>query len=162
MGTSIHAYAERRTNDRWSIASINGNIPDDARDTKVLNWQNYTLFGWLADVRNYAMVPSISNPRGLPKDVSGVVSNMAAHARARGDGSFTWLSLRELVEFDYDATFEDRRTNGGGGQYGDTYPPGMGQVTTYREAFGQSFFNELEKLKALGDADNTRIVFWFD
>ena len=80
----------------------------------------------------------------------------------RGCGSFSWLALRELVDFDYSATFENRRTSNGGSEYGDTFPIGMGSITTYREEFGQHFFDEIEKLKALGDIANTRIVFWFD
>lgn len=157
MGTYIHAYAERRTNGQWFPASLSGLVNGEDHPAKLFDGQNYTLFGWLADVRNYAKVPPLSQPRGLPEDVSTDIADIARRAE---DAS--WLGLRELVAFDYDATFENRRTGNGGSQYGDTYPAGKGQVMTYREAFGQWFFDALDRLKALGSEDDVRIVFWFD
>lgn len=162
MGTYIHAYAERRTNGTWFPASFSGLVRGGDHPAKLLDGQNYTLFGWLADVRNYAKVTPLSQARGLPADVSDEITRLADDASQRGHGRFSWLALRELLAFDYEATFEDRRTGSGGSQYGDTYPVGMGEVVTYREAFGQRFFDDLDKLKALGDIDDIRIVFWFD
>lgn len=78
----------------------------------------------------------------------------SAYERWGCDGhSASWLSLKELLEFDYDQIFEDRR-NGG-----YTCEPGKGELTTYKEFLGEGFFEDLEKLKNSG-AD--RIVFWFD
>ena len=162
MGTYIHAYAERRSNGQWFPASLSGLVTGDDHPAKLLDGQNYTLFGWLADVRNYAKVPPLSLARGLPADVSEEIAHLADNARERGHGRFSWLGLRELVAFDYEATFENRRTGNGGSQYGDTYPVGLGEVVTYREAFGQWFFDDIDKLKALGDIDDVRMVFWFD
>ena len=37
----------------------------------------YSLFALLANVRNYAEITPISNPRGLPNDVSEIVKEMS-------------------------------------------------------------------------------------
>ena len=39
---------------------------------------------------------------------------------------------------------------------------GEGKVLTYRENLEGWFFKHLEELKALGEPENVRIVFWFD
>ena len=39
---------------------------------------------------------------------------------------------------------------------------GEGTVITYRENLGEMFFTHLEELKALGEPEDVRIVFWFD
>ncbi len=160
MGSYIHAYVERRTNGRWFPAGLPGLVdPDNKHPAQVFNTQNYTMFGWLADVRNYAKVPPIAQRRGLPDDVSDEVAGLAENMNFYGH---SWLSLRELLEFDYEATFEDRRAPGGHPEYRDTFPPGMGEVKPYREIFPTRYWEELEAMKQLGDVEDTRIVFWFD
>ena len=71
---------------------------------------------------------------------------------------------QELLAFDYDATFEDRRVSGeilpGVISHGMSCPPGQGTVVTFREFLGQQYFTDLNKLKALGP--ETRILFYFD
>jgi hypothetical protein len=68
------------------------------------------------------------------------------------------MSLGELLAFNYDASMEDMRVMRDGN--GDcTCEPGEGQAMTLREFLGKNFFDDLEKLKAVG-AD--RVVFWFD
>ena len=80
MGTYIHAYAERRSNGQWFPASLSGLVTGDDHPAKLLDGQNYTLFGWLADVRNYAKVPPLSLARGLPADVSEEIAHLADNA----------------------------------------------------------------------------------
>lgn len=83
-----------------------------------------------------------------------------------GDHSFSWLSLKELLDFNYDQTFEDRRVtvqtgprswNGAG-----EAEPGGGEQTTFREFLGEAFFSQLEILKTYGEPENVRVVFGFD
>lgn len=101
----------------------------------------------------------IASRRGLPEDVSDEVR---CEAEDEDFYSPSWVSLDELLAFDYDATFEDRRTGNGGHQFGDTFPAGMGTIRPYREIFCDAYWNELEAMKALGEVTDTRIVFWFD
>ncbi|WP_262265532.1 hypothetical protein [Microvirga yunnanensis] len=137
MSSDIRSQAERRVDRRWEV------VPDlwpfDCRD--------YSIFGFLADVRNYSAVRPISEPRGIPRD---------AVDRDWWDDhhSCSWLSTDELLAFDYDQVIEDRRGRGR-----ETVEPGEGKMMTYREFLGEGFFDDLEELKASGAE---RIVFGFD
>lgn len=120
----------------------------------------YSVFGWLADVRNYSAVPPLSQPRGLPEDASQGV--LADWEWWQSDGhSCSWFTVDELAAFDYDAEVEDRRVTVGN-DGGCTAEPGGGEVTTYREFLGANFFRDLDALRALNDERPTRVIFWFD
>jgi hypothetical protein len=58
--------------------------------------RNYELFAFLADVRNYGAIKPLDLPRGLPTDYQ------TEKYGDLGDHSFSWLSLEELVSFNYD------------------------------------------------------------
>jgi hypothetical protein len=152
MGCDIHCYAEKRTKDGWEM--ISGLCPFD--------WRNYGMYGFLADVRNYSSVPPIAEPRGFPDDASEEVQALKEDWDCDAHSS-SWLTVNELLTFNYDAPMEDRRVmrqvgpNAWDG--GCTCEPGEGQQTTFREFLGKTFFEDLEKLKASGAE---RIVFWFD
>jgi hypothetical protein len=73
--------------------------------------------------------------------------------------SHSYLTLRELIEFDYDKTFWNRRITFTGASLAKE---GEGTIISYRENLGEFFFTHLEELKQLGDLDDVRIVFWFD
>jgi len=143
MGCDIHCYAERRGEaDGWE--PVLGPEPFDDRC--------YAWFAFLAGVRNYSAIKPISMPRGLPDSVSLEVKR--EFLRWGDDAhSASWLSLSELLEFDYGQTVEDRR------DCGSTLPAGQGRKQTYREFLGIRFFQELEALRLRGVQ---RIVFWFD
>lgn len=148
MGCDIHSTAEKKINGKWTL--IEGLEPFD--------WRSYGMYGFLADVRNYSAVPPLSHPRGIPDD--------AVHANdpwKYGDHSYSWLSVEELTTFDYDEPVEDRRYMGmdprGFMNGALTAEPGKGEMTTWREFLGESFFEDLESLKKAGAE---RIVFGFD
>ena len=149
MGCDIHSQAEKRINGRWT--RIDGLEPFD--------WRSYGMYAFLAGVRNYSAVTPLSEPRGLPDDVDYVED--AEHWL--GEHSFSWLSLDELLSFDYEQKMEDRRVtrqlapNLISGA--ETCDPGEGEKMTYREFLGQSFFDDIERLKAAGAE---RVVFGFD
>jgi len=148
MGCDIHSYAERKAaTGRYEI--VPNLFPFDSR--------NYGTFGFLANVRNYSEVPPIAPRRGFPEDASPEAT--ADYESWSSDAhSPSWLTVKELSEFNYDAEMEDRRcTRNGNG--GSTCEPGEGQKMTYREFFGEWFFKDLQ---ALQDAGADRIVFWFD
>ncbi|MEU7978347.1 hypothetical protein AB0B63_07415 [Micromonospora sp. NPDC049081] len=151
MGCDIHAFVETRTGDTWKYAGDafpDNEYPDD-RHCPFDGARSYGLFGFLADVRNYSRVPVISPPRDLPADVSPEVR--AKSDRWDTDGhSHTWLTLAELVGFDYEQTFFDQRAK---------EEP---EVTTVRDFLGEWYFGRLALLSKLGAPENVRIVFWFD
>ena len=151
MGCDIHSYVECQNNDKswtpepWEVVTQYEDGP--------FGWQSYSLFGWLADVRNLSEVPPIASPRGLPVDVSGTVRERYDYWD--GDGhSHTWLAVDELLAYDYDSTFEDRRVTPG-----YTY---IGRTGTIRDFLGDDFFRDLDTLRTLNAQHPTRVVFWFD
>lgn len=154
MGCDIHTFVEVKRDGQWQLVSP---------QPRVFDCRNYGLFGWLANVRNYSAVPPLSAPRGLPVDVS-------AHVREESeldDGhTRSWLSAKELLDFDLDATFEDRRVTRQTGPNsfngGCTADPGGGEVVVYREFFGSCLTDTLEVLRGLGAPEDVRVVFWFD
>ena len=153
MGCDIHAYVEVFDGHNW-------NYEDECFD-----FRNYGIFGFLADVRNYSDIPPLSTPRGIPSFPSREVSIKIADWD--GDGhSHSWLSLKELLDFDYSKIVEDRRyTKQEGPNFFNgaaTCEPGQGKFQTWREFLGDHFLKELDELKELGDPANIRIVFWFD
>jgi hypothetical protein len=153
MGCDIHAYAEVRRDGRWECAQ------------EVFDCRDYGLFGWLANVRNYSAVPPLAAPRGLPNDASTDVRKEAEGWD--GDGhTHSWLSAAELLAFDYDATFENRRVTrvleSGVRHGGCTADVGEGTVVSYREFFGKCLTDTLDVLRRLGEPDAVRVVFWFD
>lgn len=147
MGCDIHAYAERKTDSGYEY--LPAVVPFD--------WRNYGVFGFLAGVRNYSSVPMIAEPRGFPDDASAEVReqyerwDMDAHTPS-------WLSMAELLAWDYNAEVEDRRvTRNGNGAC--TCEPGEGERMTWRQFLGDGFMKDIA---ALRDAGADRVVFWFD
>jgi len=147
----------------------------------------------LAGVRNYSDVLPISETKGLPLDsewlntpheyayrtnpMSGEIIPYEEMETNRhfclgnpNYHSFSWLSLKELLDFDYSQQFENRRyrktiiTAGGGTVVdgGAKAAPGEGEMVSYRNFLGTSFFECLLQLKMLGAPEDVRIVFWFD
>lgn len=152
MGCDIHAHAEKRTGHGWERLNI----------AEPFDWRSYGLFGFLADVRNYSAVPPIAPRRGLPADASAAVREDSEGWD--GDGhSHSWVGLDELLAFDYDAAFEDRRVTrqvaANAYDGGCTADPGGGEQTTFRDFLGPGYFKELDRLKTAGVE---RVVFWFD
>ena len=95
MGTNIYSRAERRENGKW--ISIPG--------LRSFDWRDYGLFAFLAGVRNYSDTTPISAPRGLPDDIPQEEDD----DYWLGRHSHSWLSLEELMTFDYDKRIEGRR-----------------------------------------------------
>jgi hypothetical protein len=152
MGCDIHAFVERKIGDIYEY--IDGFEP--------FKWRSYGTFGFLADVRNYSDVTPISARRGVPDDASDHVKSKIFDWSSDGH-SHSWISVKELDEFDYDQPMEDRRVTrqlASNLWFGaETSRPGGGEMTTYRDFLGESFFDDIAELHILG-AD--RVVFFFD
>jgi hypothetical protein len=113
MGCDIHSRAEVRESGVWRMVRriwpdeyVDGGLTSEPYFTR-----NYYTFAILAGVRNYAKVIPIAEPRGWPDDLS-------AECQQEDDGddddawllggehSFSWHSLRHLLEYPYwQATF---------------------------------------------------------
>lgn len=124
MGCDIHLTVERRVKGKWrrvdklppracSWCDGTGKYPDgrecySCRGTKQTvepyHDRNYTVFSVLADVRNDGYVTPIAEPRELPEDA---VLFENEEDGWHGDHSFSHLSLRELLDYDWKQTIKD-------------------------------------------------------
>ncbi len=162
MSCDIHIFAERRIRKslKWKKVGDMFTVDEDWKDfykkEKIDNpfyWQNYGLFGFLADVRNYAESESIIPARGMVVGLSPEVQKMYDEAREDPTyHSFSYLKLSELLEFDYNKTFTNKRSGS------DDY----GRIMTYRDFLGKNFFIHLKELEKIGPPKDVRVVFWFD
>lgn len=147
MGCDIYEYVEKFDGVEWQATEF----------IFVGDYRCYELFGMMANVRNYACVPFISQPRGMPRDTSEQTRNELLGCRH----SYSYLMLRELVEYDYDQVFWNRRVTKNG--YGEALAEeGEGVHETVRECLGEWYFKRLELLKDVGRLDEVRVVFCFD
>ena len=78
MGCDIHPYVEVRINNKWEIStkevfsldSFEREWQKRLMSERPFDWRSYSLFAFLAGVRNYDCCEPISEPRGLPEDCS--------------------------------------------------------------------------------------------
>lgn len=163
MGCDIHSFAENRNkeNNKWEV--VEGLNPFD--------WRNYSVFAFLADVRNYDHCEPISQPKGLPDDSEFLNTETDERIEEMDYHSKSYLTLKELLDFDYDKTFWNRRIykptyredgTCSGGNGAALAEEGEGTIVSYRENLGTYFFDDLDKLKSIGDPNDVRVVFYFD
>lgn len=133
MGCDIHLFVEKKINGQWeAIKGVNepeleiwrGSLQKakvKGRDTSyhekqikellegthgfIYDGRHYLLFSILAGVRNYYHLTPISEAKGLPKDVSLEVKNASDYWGCDGH-SHSYLSVRELLEFDWSKPLE--------------------------------------------------------
>lgn len=136
MGCDIHLAVEVQNGDgKWEralpppeacdpwLAKQAAEQPDDRYYTERarVTWfhdRNYNLFAILAGVRNGYDLESISEPRGLPDDLSLelrklnyddplYVESEDSNDISLGDHSQSWLTLAELLAFDWSREFKE-------------------------------------------------------
>jgi hypothetical protein len=193
MGCDIHSFVEIKKEGKWqrSFDKVFKGWNDELISAP-FDWRSYGMFAFLANVRNYSHVPPLSKPKGLPEDsewlnspheyayevnpMSGEVIPYTERETNRRHISeydyhrHSFLTLKELTDFDYSQTFEDRRTSrttiiAGGGTVTNgaaLADQGKGEITTFRTFLGTGFFQDLAQLQTMGTPQNVRIVFWFD
>lgn len=104
MGCDIHLYVERRvhgawqTADRWTDDKYAPGSRNVEYEDQFYTGRNYGLFSILAGVRNRHEIVSISEPRGLPDDMS---AELAAYAADACDHTPSHFTLAELLAFDW-------------------------------------------------------------
>lgn len=177
MGCDIHLHVEKRGEDgKWHWEKVVPQGMRDpwsvkmARDSSFARefwskcaeqcWysiRNYDCFAILAGVCDYldGGCHPIAHPKGLPIDmdpalIAAVERDKDGDCEAHtdfGDHSFSWLTLQELLDFDWEVVVNDR----------------CGNDVTYREAASDFYDRVIPALKSLGgDPKNVRIVFGFD
>lgn len=184
MGCDIHIFAEVKRQGKWEKVTDEC-FTDIYYETKKsscpFDWRSYAMYGFLADVRNYSNCKPISETKGLPLDSEylnspskwqGSISYGTEepvkidtnYDDIREDWNYhshSYLTLKELLQVDYEETFWDRRiTRGFNGA--SISEEGEGTMKTYREHLGETFFKNIEELKQLGSPEDVRVIFWFD
>jgi hypothetical protein len=97
MGCDIHLWIEKRDLEgRWQPAEAYNE--DNYYQSDLYDTRSYKLFSLLADVRNDGSIKPIVEPRELPDDMSPIVAELARHF---ADHSHSWLTLRELLDYDW-------------------------------------------------------------
>lgn len=195
MGCDIHSLGEIKTSKGWLPLGTDGRhsswgtfFEKKSEYLSPFNWRSYAMFGFLANVRNYSHCIPLSQPKGLPDDseylnspspYSYDINPMNGEQISGKDittikddllndiyHSHSFFTLSELLSFDYEQTFWDRRiTNKIAPNRWDSMAlaqEGEGQIITYREHLGESFFEDIELLKTFGQPEYVRVIFWFD
>jgi len=154
MGCDIHGWVEIKKDysDWW----------DGVIQIDWLVERNYTMFACLANVRNYDNVKPISEPKGIPEDVSDEANEDIEGWGVNGH-SHSWLAWKEIKEYDWNNNkyYEHRVvefTKDGIKEVEPKWKP-------MKEAISSDWkllFDLMERLaKDYGD-ENVRLVFWFD
>lgn len=170
MGCDIHEHFEIRTEGGWKRIQVlpelgwNTSTPEQEEAywrLPLFIGRDYDLFAVLAGVRNRLNLLPIASPRGLPDDVSDEVREDWNQAQRFPEvHSPSWLSLYELLTFDWDQSVihlesiveQDTRW---------VRP----ELVTYRDVISENRFvaEGLAQLQEfVADPSNLRMVFWFD
>lgn len=151
MGIDISSWVEVRESDGVWRRQTGDLFPHDewevtyygrSHGEEPFRGRSYALFGFLADIRNYAESPYIAGPRGLPVDVD---EQECGYILDDSCGS-SWVTLEELLAFDYEQTFYDQSNR---------------SHESVRDFLGEDYFEVLDCCTKLGQPQDVRIVFWF-
>jgi len=160
MGCDIHAMIEKKNKLNWWI---NAGKPEIDR--------NYQIFSVLTNVRNYDEIPFISNPRGIPEDCCDEFEAWSKQWDSDGH-SHSYVTLREMQDFDTEQKFQDRRLITGkdadgritsvcrattGEHFGE-----VGENTVFGLWGSEAWDSLIAQLEKIGPPDAVRLVFFFD
>jgi hypothetical protein len=149
MGTDIHVTAQRKTSDgKWEDLNL-----------EIWDFRDYSVFAFLAGVRNYSGIVPLSLPRGCPEDGTCYIDDENDPYLYH---SVSWFSMGELLEIKQDKLIEDRRyTKKVGNVYdgGATCAIGEGETKTLLTFLGKTFFDDIRRAS---DAGADRVIFAFD
>ena len=200
MGTDIYIYAEVREGGAWRlaeplvpneyyIAGETGTYSAEFLPQELFDERDYTLFAVLAGVRrdrhNETEYEPVSEPKGLPRDIS---PELREWAERFGKDVYcpSWLTLRELLDYNWHgkaalkrAMVDARAAHLFGDGWGDfpheswpegvprgygTYMSGGVEVTwieNYGDRLGYFLRDVIPKLQSYGAPEEVRVVFWF-
>lgn len=143
MGCDIHTFVEKRNKEtnEWELVK-----------DRIFTHEFHGLFSTVFDFRSYNMFDVLKYyifkddfcyNRGFPKNISKDTLNeynewldCAYHE--------CYLTVKELLDFNYDEIYN------------------YSYKESFRENLNELFFINLEELKALGDPEDLRVVFFFD
>jgi hypothetical protein len=72
--------------------------------------RSYAIFGFIGNERNYAHSPVLASYRGVPEDATPDTRSLFEDEDGpTGYHGVNWLSLKEMLNYDYEHVFWDRR-----------------------------------------------------
>ena len=206
MGCDIHLYTEKLRTingkkqwvccDHFTFNPYYGADKYEKQFTHISIYddRNYSAFAALANVRNDGYIEPISEPRGLPNDVSTYIKNESDYWDCDGH-SHSWLTAKELFIYQnkhpltkhsgyLDPNILEKYdkygiipkawckwTNTIGAEKREWYSPGSpidylvdAVKNKMAEVFNiwEFYKDDIKERLYWEDADNFRIVFWFD
>lgn len=147
MWCDIHAFSEKKVNNVWEYV------------WEVDFWRNYSLFWFLAWVRNYDFKEPLSEPRWIPEWVSQELKEEIDFWDDWHNKSYFILS--ELLGVDYEKKFWNRRIMKNN-NWASKAEEWEWKIESLRENLWEYYFSILEDLKKVWSPEDVRIVFWFD
>lgn len=173
MGCDIHIWVEIKKEDKWevntkevfTISEFDKGWHKKEKREVPFDWRSYGMYGFLADVRNYSMVPTIEGIDEIPEDASQEVLE-SYEAWEMDAHSIKTVNSKTLTEFDYTQTFNDRRVTKQVGKNswsgGVTGTEEEGTTYQFVQFLGELFMQNVEELKELEKEGEVRLIFWFD
>lgn len=143
-------------------------------NSEPFQYMGSSLTAFIGGVRNFAHIPENFEVRGLPEPGSNGVDEIpntspfsfwggvdsTHYPEINSEYLKTWLTLKELVDFDYDKTFEDRTSKSGDLGFRNSEVEGEGVITTYRDFLGSQFIKDIEIISKYADKpEHVRIIF---
>jgi hypothetical protein len=173
MGTDIHCFVEKKmyrsgifeTNrtgkwisiDKWTKSYLAILYPEENSPVWEVDWRdmvfkerNYDLFAILANQRNSINMPNISEPRGLPEDVTPEIRLQIINSECH---TMTWFTIEELLAYNWNQVFhyEDETMNG----------EKIMESINYAEC-GKLFLEALNRLIGRNNPSEIRLIIAFD
>lgn len=144
MGCDIHVHIEVKMEGKWRHYSA----PNVRR--------NYNLFALMAGVRNYENITPVSEPKGLPEDITYITRKHYEDYESFAHDE-SWLGVEELIELN------ERQK-----ELNLVYIPDHLRSFFFSETFGGFLFGnsftgwyKYPEDNRMGIED-VRFVFWFD
>lgn len=177
MGCDIHLFCERRTDfDKWkcidyfeysnnskgiNISNID-DIPKYFSPIPLYSGRNYSFFTMLAGVRNSGGVEQLDDKRGLPNNLSDMISAFVKYWWSDAH-SFSWYSAKELFKHKYKLSkLEDKTEETEHAYYALSELCNNLLQRIAKEFYIYTDSDELLEEKAMKYLDEVRVVFWFD
>lgn len=99
MGCDIHVRLERLTENGWEPFEMYREEGGAFHVSEVYGDRDYDLFAALCNVRNYDEAPYVSEPKGLPVDISEKTREYLVDYWDSDGHSHSWNLLEELYQY---------------------------------------------------------------
>lgn len=150
MGCDIWPHLEKFVDGKWIECDDLQFLDYNRFECTPFNGRNYTVFGFLANVRRGDVdYPILSDNRGVPDDISETLRATYVNDYMDWSGCYhsaTYVTLEELLSVDYDKEYP--------------YYFYSGAPAPLKKILGKQFMEDLNIMKNSGLT--LRVIMWFD